>query len=175
MGACSSSEGVKRSVRLEAPTPTSGLQRPGNTLLDDAEPLPKLCRSPKSPNVSDNPTPPESPKLPPAPAPREDSVPKVTTSKSAPVLLPSRAVPSRQDKYVQSFIDISPAASEAQLSRLQAEEASPAPMAKELRSPSTALGETRKKKKRNVTFGEAQCHQFRVDSENQLCPEGENH
>lgn len=77
------------------------------------------------------------------------SPPPLPRARSAPVMLPAAAVRSRS------------------LPRMEADEASPTPMAAtlpETRSPTTALALSRRRKRRSVTFGAAECKEFMVEA-----------
>lgn len=196
MGTCGSKTADAARCVGSAPEPLSGpLTLPdfavSGTLLDDADPdtTPKLVRSPKKSNITDNPTPPESPKMPALtdiygagqmespkiPAltdihgagqmeEKEPAIPKVGRAKSSPVMLPSIAVRSRQ--VSAGLASPSPLVlSFGMNSQERALDEAQPHMLKEVRSPSTAKSADRRKARRTVTFGEAQCHSFRVEVE----------
>eukprot|EP00930_Biecheleria_cincta_P028280 TRINITY_DN19728_c0_g1_i1.p1 TRINITY_DN19728_c0_g1~~TRINITY_DN19728_c0_g1_i1.p1 ORF type:complete len:207 (-),score=44.97 TRINITY_DN19728_c0_g1_i1:135-701(-) len=79
------------------------------------------------------------------------SLPIIPRARSAPLLLP---LPSRVELAAARDAE-----NEADLKEL-----SPV-MKPEVRSPSTAVSETRRKKRRHVTFGAAQYREFQVDAE----------
>mmetsp|Transcript_45564 Transcript_45564/g.117785 ORF Transcript_45564/g.117785 Transcript_45564/m.117785 type:complete len:183 (-) Transcript_45564:93-641(-) len=89
----------------------------------------------------------------------DEIIPSLSKAKSAPVMLPSRAVRSRQDLFNERGASPDSAAP----SPSDGDEEAGAAVLPAPRSPSTALAQSRRKKRRNVTFGEAQMREFRVD------------
>merc|ERR1711982_60951 len=81
-----------------------------------------------------------------------EEMPTFTKTKSLPVCLPSWAVPSRAE--MAAIAAASPTATAVVTLELLPE----------VNSPSTALAPSRRKKRRHVTFGEAECVLFRTDT-----------